>query len=267
MNQKIIISETPPSIGTPQARWDKKRFNDFISDKGGNCYIERALKCPCSTKGSGSALSDCQNCGGTGWTFINRSVTVVACTSLSNRTKYEIWTEANSGTVNISCRAEDKLGRMDKVVLTDLESWFSQILYLTDNPTDANTMFSFVIYEPIEVFELYLFNNSTTPLTFIPKDQYTVDKNKIIVNKSAIGSISTPCVTLRYTHHPTYHIIDINRDIVKQKDGELLTAARVNFPQNCIGRRAHFVLDAPNFSGDNLFDNTNYDELPPSYDR
>src|ERR1035437_6165878 len=264
---KSVISTTPPSYGLPQARMDRKLFDDFITDKGSNCYIERALKCPCIVKGSGSALSSCQNCGGTGWLFINRQVTLVNCTSLSNRTKYEIWTEANMGIVNISCRPEDMLGRMDKVVLTDLESWFSQILYLIDTPSDNTKAFAFLIYEPIDVFEVYVFNGSTAPLTYLDPSNYSIDKNKILVKKTAISGIESPCITLRYTHRPTYHIIDINRDIVKQKSGALIDAGRVMFPQNCIGRRAHFVLDTANFTGDNLFDNTNYDVTSPKYDR
>lgn len=266
--QKAIVSTTPLDVGNPQANWDRKKFDDLISDKGYQCIIERALRCPCRNSPTGQAMSDCMNCSGTGWFFIDKQKTTVVCQAMSHRTKYEVWTEANMGIVNISTRPQDKLGFMDRVSLLDLESWFTQVLNLKLSTTDATKYFSFLIYNPIKVFEVYIFENSQKPLLYLEVDNYTIECNKILINKAYLDNleITNPVVTIRYTHNPTYHIIDVNRDLIKQKSISNVDVSVVNFPLNCIGKRAHYILDAPNFDGERAFDNTNYSRDIPKYD-
>lgn len=258
-----ILVQTPDDIGDLQPRWDKKMFDDAITDKGYLCYIDRALMCPCKAQGNGSALTDCRNCQGTGWFFVDRKKTKILCSSISNRNKYEVWSETNRGTVNISMRAQDKIGNMDKITLLELESWFSQILYLknsllgVDDPNN-DYMFAFTIYEPLEINNLYVFAGSNLPLIYISSNDYKCVRNKLYVKKTAFIGITNPCVSIDYRHNPVYHTIDINRDLIKQKDGNSLDAQGVSYAINCIGRRAHYVLDAPLYENDFLFDNTNY---------
>lgn len=268
--KKSVVISTPVDVGNPQATWDRKKFDDLISDKGYECFIERALKCPCNNTPTGQAMSDCMNCGGTGWFFIDKQKTAVVCQAMSHRTKYEVWTAANMGIVNISTRPQDKLGFMDRVTLVDLESWFSQVLSLKLSATDPTKYFSFLIYVPIKVFEIYIFESSAKPLVYLEVDNYTIDcgSNKILINKTYLDNlgITKPVITIRYTHNPTYHIIDVNRDLIKQKSISNVDVQVVNFPLNCIGKRAHYILDAPNFNGDRAFDNTNYSRDAPKYD-
>jgi hypothetical protein len=270
-HKKPIISKTPEDIGNPQANWDRKKFDDLIFDKGYKCHIERALKCPCTNEVSGQADSDCLNCLGSGWFFIDKTETVVVCTSMSSRSKYENWSESNSGTVSVSSRAQDKLGFMDRITLIELESWFSQTLRLKTSLTKQTKLFSFLIYNPISIFQVYLFIDSQTPLKPLRTCDYIIDGNKIVLEKSIIQSyinIENPKITIRYTHNPTYHVIDVNRDLIKQKSIVDCNndSGSINFPLNCIGKRAHYILDNPNFNGDGVFDNTNYQKKVNNYD-
>lgn len=261
---KPVISKTPADIGNPQVNWDRKKFDDAIFDKGYKCYIERSMRCPCSNEANGQADSDCKNCIGTGWFFVEKTESHILCTSISNRSKYEQWSESNSGIVNISCRAQDKLGFMDKVTLIELESWFSQVIQLRNSISEPENVFSFLIYNPISVFDVFLFVDAQSPLISLKPTQYKIDYNKIVIEKSLLNEMGVnekSRISIRYTHYPVYHIIDINRDLIKQKNLSMCSTTednKVNFPLSCIGRRAHYILDNPNYNGTGVFDNTDY---------
>ena len=271
-HNKPTIAKTPDDIGNPQAHFDRKKFDDFITDKGYAVNIERAMRCPCTAEGTnGQGNSDCRNCNGSGWFFIEKVETVVTCTSMSNRNKYSVWSIENMGIVNISCRPQDKLGFMDRVTLTELESWFSQVVPLRQSLTEPDQMFSFLIYYPKTVFDVFLYVSSENPLKSLKKTEYKISGNRINIDASIVAEYTEdvkPKISIRYTHNPTYHIIDINRDLIKQVSGvncETTQDIEKNFPLNCIGKRAHYLLDKQNYSGEGAFDNTDYTKTP-NYD-
>lgn len=274
-NKKPILRITPEDVGNPQVNFDRKQFDDLIWDKGYLSNIERALKCPCLTVTSGQANPACKNCGGSGWFFIDKQQTRLVCTSLTNRNKYEVWTKENAGTVSISARPQDKLGFMDRITLLELQRWFTETLELKTSISEPGNMFTFVTYQPIEIYEIYLFISPSDPLQYLTKDtDYTVNDGLIKVTKSFIDSLDlniegNPTLTIRYTHNPTFHVLDVNRDLIKQpskedcKTGEKL---ETNYPLNFIARSAHYILDKSNYRGDSLFDNTNYNRPQINYD-
>ena len=266
---KSIVQTASENIVNQQNRWNRSIFDNALFDHGYKAYIERAIQCPCSVKGISTPLSDCGNCGGTGWVFIDKIDTVVQCTSMANRNKYEPWTAENMGTVSVSVRAQDKLGYMDKIVLTELESWFSQVVKPIKNVAN-NAIFSFLTYEPVTVYDVFLFEGSNQPLRKLHlTTDYTIQDNKILLNYTEFNSIQNISLSVRYTHKPTYLVIDINRDLIKQKQLQECSKQsdeKTNFPLNCIARKAHYVMEAPNFNGTSLFDNTDYEELPKKYD-
>jgi hypothetical protein len=191
---------------------------------------------------------------------------------MNNQPKYEIWTMANSGMVNITSRSIDKLGFMDMITLVELEMWNSEALTLMQNINDNNNFFAFLIYEPVTVFDVYLFINKTSPLLYLDPTSYTIDKNKIIIAESVIiaagvADPQNPTITMRYTFNPVYVVLEINRDLIKQKNTPDCSAVinKVDFPLKCVGKLAHLVLTAPNYNGVGLIDNTNYSRIPPIY--
>jgi len=272
-SRKAIISKTPVSIGSSQPqKWDRELFDEAIYDKGYNCYIERAMKCPCKVKATTQALTSCVNCGGSGWFYINKKQTKIVCTSMSSKNKYEVWTQENMGTVNITARAIDRLAFMDRITLTDLETIHAEVVTLRRSKSTGK-MFSFTIYYPTTMYYIYLYQNDTEGLLYLNPSDYQIVGNKIVVNRIVSGidlqNIENPTISILYLYNPTYYVIDINRDVIRQKgqtDCVTMEQHYANYPTNAIGRRCHYVLDNPDFSGDRLIDNTNYSIDPPNYD-
>lgn len=189
---------------------------------------------------------------------------------MANRNKYEAWTAENAGTVNVACRAQDKLGFMDRITLLELESWHSQILQMKKNNATSR-WFCFTTYTPITVFDIFRFVEDNLPLEKLVVDtDYTISENKILLNQAKYDSETSITLTIRYTHRPSYHVIDINRDLMKQK--KLVSCNSdvnftANFPLTCVARRAHYVLDALNYSTDSVNDNTDYNSADIEYEK
>ena len=267
--KSTLISQPVAPATYQQTYLNRSLFDEAIANHGYQCAIERACKCPCKTMNAGAVMSDCLNCGGTGWFWINKQTTQILCSSMANRNKYEPWTAENMGTVNISCRPQDKLGFMDKVTLLELESWFSEVKNVRQS-NNLSTWFTFVTYEPLRVFEMYMYVDSDHPLKYMELNiDYTISRNKIIIIPQNGQNLTGKTITLRYVHNPVYYVQDINRDLVRQK--QMINCSKdaenkTNMPLSCVARRAHYVLDVIDFGGEALFDNTKYDKTPPNYD-
>ncbi len=123
---KPVIGTTPASLGSDEVIFDLKAFEDLITSKGSKCSIERAIKCPCRIEGAGSPLSNCSNCGGTGWFFIAKINTRIVAQALSNLSKLSSWTESNAGTVSLTASVNDRLALMDRVTFLELEAIFTE---------------------------------------------------------------------------------------------------------------------------------------------
>lgn len=267
----IQVKTTQPLgvVTNPQVHHDLSMFQDAIQEHGYQAYIDRALECPCKVNVTNNPLSSCQNCNGSGWFFINRTETILLCTAMSNRNKYEAWTAENAGTVNIATRAQDKLGYMDRITLLELESWHSQILQMK-KILSLGRWFCFTTYEPITVFEVYKFKQDDLPLERLEVDvDYTVVDNKILLDQTKYELETSITLSIRYTHRPSYHVIDMSRDLMKQKKAIACkdsTNFVANFPLTCVARRAHYVLDAKNYATDSVKDNTDYDAPDIAYE-
>lgn len=271
-SRKAIVQQTQMGqISSPQANFNNPQFVDFINDKGYAVEIERAVKCPCYVNQTGNPVSTCMNCGGSGWFYIDLQKSVVLCSSMANRTKFETWTEQNAGTVNISALPQDHLSFMDRITLLEVEGIYNQVRQIVKS--NNGTYFSFTTYAPKRVYEVYLYVNDSTPLEFVPVEKYTINGNKLVFDTAYIDAYRAEhnfaysenvSASIRYLHNPTYYILDVNRDIIKLKE-QNSGDERIMFPINCIGRKAHYVLNAPNFNGDKLFDNTNYNRQPINY--
>lgn len=271
-HKKAVLTQTPASVGNPQSIFDVKQFNDFIWKNGYECFIERRIYCPCTNVNTGQWLPDCLNCGGTGKVYINKQESRIACTSMSNRNKYESWSIVNMGVVNISAMAPDKMGFEDRVTLPELEMIFSEVVQLKLNVNETK-VFAFTKYFPKVVYDVYRFKDINSPLVWVDPDYYKIKDNHIIFDYNQFfpllqaGQLN---VSIRYSNHPQYLIIDINRDMVKTLSGKdcntVMDGARVNAPLNYVGRLLHIMSDQPSLNGKSLFDNTNYDVTPQSYD-
>jgi len=167
---------------------------------------------------------------------------------MDNKKRYENWSEVNRGTVSLTTKGIDKLGFMDKIILTQLEEFYSEVL----RPIQfQNQIIAYPIYEPLAITNMFLFSSDSEKLVNITEDEFSIDKNKIIFSStikdkilvSDVNESEIPIsISIRYSHFPVYHVIDVNRELKQM-------------PINVLARKAHYLFDSQKF-GDESFDNT-----------
>ena len=87
-HNKPIIEETPYDISESLPHFNKQDFDEAVFEHGYSVTLERALRCPCAVEANNGALSNCTNCGGGGWVFINKRSTVIVTQSMNRNTKF-----------------------------------------------------------------------------------------------------------------------------------------------------------------------------------
>lgn len=277
---KIPIVQTFDSAlnSRPAVNFDIDRFDSAILKHGYRVYHHKALRCPCINKGTGSALPTCENCKGIGWFYIEKTLTTALMQSMGNKPEFDTWTEKNAGTVRISTMYQDDVSYMDKFEAIDLESSFTQTLIPYYQAADEK-LFAFTIYEPLSINNIYKFDSPSTALTPLisrttrPTDwDYELTGNTIIFNTDKYYQDYTDgnlAVSVRYKHIPVYCVVDIQREVFKARDSKQCSPipcengtnnelALRGQPQLSIGRRLHYVWDAPNLGEPSVFDNTVY---------
>lgn len=239
---KIVTSISSPENVGFQVRFDPQKFNSLIWDKGYEVWHDKALRCPCVVKGTGQGLSSCDNCLGIGWIFIDRKETRIAVQQLKADVKYENWSQTTAGMAKITSRSTDKLAFMDKIVLREVEGYFNEVLKVRDfqgKPTVYCT------YEILEIESIFMFNGAKENLVKLQEGlDYTFDKFRITFNPK-FKNIENMSITVRYRHYLTYHIIDMNRDIMKvrTKTCSMLNEELENMPISGMARKSHYLFD------------------------
>ena len=269
-NRKSIVTDKPVAYQTPAASinprvgWRIDDFERLIQTQGYDAYIDRAMRCPCVDKATGQALSTCKNCLGRGWFFVDRTETRIIAQHMDSKKRYESWGEVNRGTASITTKGIDKLGFMDRIILLQLEEFYSEILR---PEVYEGELLAYPVYEPLEISNIFLFVGDYTKLEPIPNEMYVIDKNKIVFDQSLLELLpvedvnqKTPnmSVSIRYSHYPVYHVIDINRELMKVRESKLCSfddEQLRQMPINVLARKAHYIFDAQQF-GEESFENT-----------
>lgn len=263
LTSHAIVSQTPPSTGLPKVGWDVEKFNGLIYNHGYHAFIEHAMRCPCVDKATGQALSTCKNCLGRGWLFINKQETRVVSQSMNNLKRDTQTGEVNRGTARITVRAVDRVGFMDRIMLTELEAYYTEIV----RPQMFDRKFiAYPVYEPIEITDIFLYVSDQKKLMPLTHNRYKIVGNRIEFDKDIIDWVEVTdvnqtspevSVTIRYSYHPVYHIVDANRELMRvspkgcRYDDEKLA----QMPINVLARKAHYIFDAQRFDAE-LYDNT-----------
>lgn len=288
----VITKTAPKGAGGPQANLVQNEFDKLIWNKGYDVLYEKALKCPCKSKSTGQQ-SDCKNCGGTMWIFINPTNTKMVLQSMSAITKYKEWSEEKSGTVSITCMSNEELCHMDRITVLKGNSIFHEVLFLktdiadtsesvsesqstSDSVISQSVYFFNTIYDIKQVLYIGIFNgtqNKLVPLKY--GIDFTYIDNKIFLSTETAEEYVNPSleeqdisITLRYKHAPQYHVLDIPRETIQSntKFGPLDTEKVIDLPIHAVGRRSHYVLDAENFDGTRILNNDNivkFEDLNP----
>lgn len=267
----VTVTPTPAPVGkdSPQANLIKGKFDTLIWQQGYDVIKESAIKCPCKSENT-NQQSNCKNCGGVGWIFLNAKKTKMIMHSMNLNTKFKEWSEQNMGTASISCLAEDELSFMDRITTLDGNAIFSEVLFVRERD---DVYFFNTIYNIKEVLYIGLFISTGEVLKpLIYGTDFTYSENKIIFLTASeyIDPLVTEqdiSIALRYKHAPQFHVIDIPRETVatfNKINGD--EEGAFNLPIHAIGRRSHYVLDAQNFDNTRVLNNNHeysYTDLNP----
>lgn len=270
--RKPVIARDPADFLKPTntvSLFNPSRFEAAIFDKGYDVYHERAMRCPCQIQNITSPLPDCKNCGGTGWFFINKTQTRMLLSGMADKKKYEAqWSETNAGTVSISSSSLDRLAFMDRITIMCGEAYFSQVINMKYSER-LDKIFAFLVYEPLEIDEIFLFKSTNEPLQVLTENEFSIQNNFLFLNKELFPipdkKTNPLAVSVRYKHRPQYHIVDIMRDLMLTpvlNAGSNLQATIEKMPFSAMGRRAHFIFDPVDIEGNGIFDNTNRSKFP-----
>ena len=247
-------------LAPPRADLDKDDFERIISQKGRSVIFEKALECPCKSRSS-NHQSNCKNCGGSGWIFINPKRTRMIITGLAIVSDVKAWSEESRGTVNISCSDTENLTYMDKLTIEDGNAIYQEVVSLKRSGGDV---FAFTAYPIKSLLYSGLFVDVNTPLTKLQNSDITIDtanfnSTLIKLDPDLVTGNNDISITLRYKHAPIYHVLEMRRETMQSFTFEFLNEKNQNFPLSAIGRRAHYMTKQIALNGDTLLDNS-FDE-------
>ena len=262
----IVQTPAPNTIKSGDVRLIKNDFDAQVWGKGYDIYLDKMGKCPCKSEGSNSPLSSCNNCNGTGWFIVERRKTKALISSMNRATQYKEWSEQDMGTAQISLMHEDNASFMDRVMIQNSTYYMKQTLYPKQVLSDASELvwFAFTVYEikKVDFIFLYLGQIVSHKKLTITED-FTISGNKILLTEALIASLPQDLIdkglsiSVIYTTLVQYHILDVNRDEIESPTQNTLKDKFMGqFPLYYVGRRSHYVLDALNFEGNNVIDNT-----------
>lgn len=228
-------------------------FDILVDNKGYDVVWEKAIPCPCRRR-QNTNMSACRNCLGTGWVFINPTQIKAIATSLNRDTKYKEWSQEMLGTASFTVRHEYHLNFMDRFTLLNSTSMQSENLIVR---RWGDKKFVITIYPADSIREVFRFVNGDSPLELISEDHYRIENNFVVFDNHIKEGDS---VSITYEHKVQYHIIDLNHDV---RNTIILDSQSreqdLHLPIAAVGRRVQYVLDASNYTGDNIIDNS-YEE-------
>lgn len=262
---KVRLQTPPNTLAQPDVNLNRNDFDSLIWNKGYNVTIEKAMRCPCKSKG-GDNLSSCRNCGGTGWFFINPVETKLVMQGMNFDNKFKSWTQEALGTVRITCMDRDRISWMDRITSKDAESYFSEVLYpIRINDQDLGEIYvASPSYAVLSVSEIFMYNGADEPHIRLNESQYKFARGGyyIQITDQNLVALEDVSISIRYRHHPQFHVIDITRDIMTSYTVDPntdLKDVQDKFPLSAVGRRSHYVLDRNNYDANYIIDNS-YDE-------
>lgn len=267
LSNKSIINRQFGTSKSLQADFVLSEVEATIRDKGYSVVYERVLLCPCKSKDTPAHLSTCDSCGGSGFLFVNPTKTKMIITGIQHDSKLK---EAalqgiglnDFGNIKVTAINADKFTYMDRITILDATAEQNQILYPTLSD-DETVFFAFTQYNIIsfDFIGLYIDENTKLQRLLEPTD-YSFQDNIITLSASlktylTNNNITHPSITVRYTHRPVFHIIDVLRESMTSTKGQYQQGQeKLIMPIHAIARRAHLIKDAENFDGDRLLDNS-----------
>jgi hypothetical protein len=176
VGDKSIVNQSQVIGASVAADFQKTEFDILFRDKGYDVIHQQAIMCSCKAK-QGDHLSDCQNCGGSGWIHVNPTRTRMIITGMDLTKDYDEAARTDIGLSYITARHEDKLSFMDSIMIENALAVHHEVLFPT---IDANFVRASTIYniEAVEFIGKYV--GQTKILTkLVEGTDYTFSNNVI----------------------------------------------------------------------------------------
>jgi len=262
----MALKRTPPNLaGQPNVSFRKNDFDATIWNKGYPILVEKAVRCPCSGA-DGNALSNCTNCLGTGFFYINPFETRAIATGINAETKDKEWSVEKMGTISLTVIDDndelEKLSFFDRVTLKKLRNDTADIYGLFTEKLDVresndNDFFVFLTYKPVEIIEIWAFVSPFSPLVLVDKALYSIKpENPYVVVFDSSVTFDNNMVSVRYKHDIQYHVIDVPHEVRYSLKTDFNGAEEhVTLPIQAVARRVHFIPRA-NYDGTGIINNS-----------
>lgn len=252
---QVILQPLPPKVKGNRVDFLKTYFDDLVANKGYRVYLDKAMDCPCANNGDNQGLSACKNCGGSGYFWINRTLTKMVMQAMNLDTKFKEWSLVNLGTVKITTLNDNVLSMMDRITILDALSTHTETLHGKLHEGD-NKYRAMTIYPVVEIEAAFLFVNTETKLTrAIEGTHFSIVDNSWIEFLSPYGTENVT-LSIRYRHRPTYYVKDCPRNIMTTNVLESGFDIPEEMPLHAVARIADLVLNRDNFNSDYLLDNS-----------
>lgn len=251
-NNSPIAKPAPQLQGKARVDLVKSDFDALVWQKGYDVLLDKAIKCPCRNIPDNQALSDCKNCGGSGWVFINRTKTRMVIQAMNRDTQYKEWSEELLGTAKLTTLENEHLSYMDRITISNATQTVSQTVHFethSDNKVRARAY-----YPILNVHEVFLFDQSNVPLIKAIEGEHFVIKDNWIELTDQHNHFET--LSIRYDYNPSYHIIDHTRAMLTTKVIKQGRDVDTALPVSAVAKLAHYVLDEENYNNQLLFDNS-----------
>lgn len=244
--------------GSPEVYLQQKSFDGLIYRFGYDAYLDKMMICPCKEEGVNSPKLECKNCLGTGWVLFERIKTKVWVWQMNYPTQYKEWSIENIGTAQISTLSMYPLAFMDRIVLFKERNIYTELLYPIQS--SKGELFCYCAYPPTKILSCKIFVDEFSELLDVPVEKLIIDEEgKIILDnirdlisyRDIYINSSMKGISLRYEYCPSYHILDINRNLMTSptdvpSNPALSKGTRVQFPYSAVGKMSHLILERSN---------------------
>lgn len=251
-----MLTKTPSITSDIQrVDFENEKYDKIIRDKGRSVIVEKSLICPCKSENSGG-LSNCKNCGGYGWSFINPVRTRMIVQSMSISNDFKDWSEMSRGMIKISSKKDENICHMDKLTIEDATSFFTESLYAKKV---GQLFFAYTVYAIKDIEYCAFFRTVETTYQQLTRNvHYTIDGNVFtIIDEDLIDDYDELSITLRYSHAPVYYVVDLQRESSETFILSFGSEVKIDLPITFMARRAHYVLNMENTNKNRILDNSN----------
>lgn len=265
----------PTISAPPRADLEKQSFEKLIFQKGREVIHEKTIQCPCKSKSTGP-LSSCQNCGGSGWVYLNPKKTRMVITTMNVVTDTKAWSEESRGTINFTALDSLQVANRDRITVVDGMTIHSEVLHFKYKD---GQYFAFSTYPVRKVLYSALYVDDSSVLAVIDPDDYLsfpyncvvkidesiIPEGKKIKDEGDQVIDVDLSMSIRYYHNPSFMVVELRRETMQSAKYTGGMEVSQEMPISGVARRLHYEGDAPNYNGERILNN-DFEEITCTLD-